>query len=209
MNKCTIFAGGEPVSAECVDFSFVNGSYVISADRGYELAQSLGICSDLAIGDFDSVKERPCGDNVKVFPVKKDDTDLMLAVRAGIDKGCDKFVFYGAAGGRLDHMLGNIQALKFLLDNGAAGRIVSDKETMDLLSPGSYEFPPKKGFSFSLLSYSESVEGLSITGTKYTAQNITITNGFPIGISNEIKNDAFAQVKFTKGTLLVIQSLLE
>ena len=39
--KCTIFSGGEAVSAQCVAEykDFIDDSLVISADKGYKLAQ--------------------------------------------------------------------------------------------------------------------------------------------------------------------------
>ena len=46
--KCTIFSGGEAVSAQCVAEykSFIDDSLVISADKGYKLAQAVGVMSD-------------------------------------------------------------------------------------------------------------------------------------------------------------------
>ena len=43
--KCTIFSGGEAVSAQCVAEykSFIDDSLVISADKGYKLAQAVGV----------------------------------------------------------------------------------------------------------------------------------------------------------------------
>ena len=56
--KCTIFSGGEAVSAQCVAEykSFIDDSFVISADKGYKLAQAVGVKSDIIMGDFDSLK---------------------------------------------------------------------------------------------------------------------------------------------------------
>ena len=49
--KCTIFSGGEAVSAQCVAEykSFIDDSLVISADKGYKLAQAVGVKSDIII----------------------------------------------------------------------------------------------------------------------------------------------------------------
>ena len=207
IEKCVIFAGGDPVSKNTVDMEFLNGAFVISADKGYELADSLGMTSDLIIGDFDSAKSVPQVGNIKKYPSEKDDTDLMLAVKSGLDKGCSKFIIYGATGGRLDHMIGNIQTLMYLVSNGAEGSIVSDSEIVQLLAVGSYCIPKREGFSLSLAAYSEKVEQLCISGAKYNVSDCCLTNGFPLGISNEIIED-FARINFKKGVLLVIQSRL-
>ena len=57
--KCTIFSGGEAVSAQCVAEykSFIDDSLVISADKGYKLAQAVGVKSDIIMGDFDSAEK--------------------------------------------------------------------------------------------------------------------------------------------------------
>lgn len=204
-DKCVIFAGGDAVRRETVDFIFSEDAFVISADRGYELAESLGVISDMVIGDFDSMKKIPQNENVEIFPVEKDDTDLMLAIKAGLDRGCKDFKIYGATGGRLDHTIGNIQSLSYLLSKGAVGEIVSDKERVTLIAPGKYLFDYIADFSLSLISYSESVKGLSIDGVKYELDNAVITNVFPIGISNKIISKR-ACVEFTEGILLVIRS---
>jgi ABC-type amino acid transport substrate-binding protein len=57
--KCTIFSGGEAVSAQCVaEYKpFIDDSLVISADKGYKLAQAVGVKSDIIMGDFDSAEK--------------------------------------------------------------------------------------------------------------------------------------------------------
>ncbi len=204
-DKCTIFAGGDTVCRKFVDFSFVKNSLVISADKGYELASSLGIRSDLVLGDFDSMGKIPQHENIKIFPVEKDDTDLMLALKEGLAQGCKSFRIYGATGGRLDHTIGNIQSLMYLLSKNAFGTIVSDKERITLLKPGRYVFDRLEDFTLSLVSYSEKVSGLAISGTKYEVTDCVLTNTFPLGISNKIISEQTV-VEFSQGILLVIQS---
>ena len=69
--KCTIFSGGEAVSAQCVaEYKpFIDDSLVISADKGYKLAQAVGVKSDIIMGDFDSA-EKPVFDNIGL-PLRK------------------------------------------------------------------------------------------------------------------------------------------
>lgn len=207
--KGVIFAGGEKVSKDSIDYDFIHDSYVISADKGYELASSLNVKSNLLIGDFDSIDKVPNNEIKKTFPREKDDTDLMLAIKEGLAVGCTEFVIYGATGGRLDHMIGNIQCLMYLKDHNANGKIISDTENVMLLSPGKYKIKNKENFSLSLISYSQKVTGLYISGTKYETTDCVLENNFPLGISNEIlpEND-YAFIEFKSGTLLVIQSYL-
>lgn len=207
--KCVIFAGGESVKKDVIDYDFLDNAYVISADKGYELATSLDIKTNLLIGDFDSIDKVPNDVLNKTFPCEKDDTDLMLAVKEGLAVGCSDFIIYGATGGRLDHMLGNIQCLMYLRNHDANATIISDTEYVKLLSPGKYRIKHKKDHSLSLIAYSSKVTDLCISGTKYETTNCTLENSFPLGISNEIiSEDGYATVEFKAGILLVIQSYL-
>ena len=79
------------------------------------------------MGDFDSA-EKPVFDNIEIFPSEKDDTDLMLAIKEGFESGCDDFLIFGATGGRVDHLLGNIQSLGYILSCGGEGMIAADRE---------------------------------------------------------------------------------
>lgn len=207
MKRCVIFAGGD-FSPCCVDVELTKNAFVIAADKGYEYAKKTGIKIDLLIGDLDSCHLDGNEKNhlkIKTFPPEKDDTDLMLAIKEGFKAGCTEFILYGALGGRFDHTLGAVQSLAYILSHGGHGQIIAEGEYITLLGKGEYSFKKINGRYFSLLSYSEKVEGLTVTGTKYTLCGGVITNSFPIGLSNEIK-DAHAVVKFSKGCLLVIYS---
>ena len=203
---CVIFGGGDPVSAEIVKAELSGGEYLIAADSGYRLMQQLSLEPELIIGDFDSAPE-PETPNKQVFPVEKDDTDLMLAIKAGLSAGCKSFRLFGVTGGRLDHTIAAIQSLAYLSEHQAFGEIISDNERIALLAPGKHTVPKREGYTLSLFAYTESVQGLSVRGVKYKAENITLTNSFPLGVSNSI-TDAEAGITFTDGCLLVIASRL-
>ena len=204
--KCAIFGGGDPVSSGTVSLDHTDEHINIAADSGYLLAERLGISLDLIIGDFDSA-EKPQFKNVKVYPVEKDDTDLMLAVKEGLARGCDSIVIYGATGGRLDHTYAAIQSLAYLLDHGAQGVIVSDNERIELLDRGEYFYPAAEGMTLSLFAFSDKVEGLTVHGAKYEAEDVELSSGFPLGVSNSV-SDGTAEIGFKSGRLLVIRSKL-
>ena len=201
---CAVFCGGDPVSKETVRLDLKRDDLRIAADSGNKLMKELGISPHIIIGDFDSA-ERPTQGNIISFPVEKDDTDLMLAVREGLDRGASHFLIYGATGGRLDHTIAAVQTLAFLKDHKASGVIISDTERIELLYPGSHKIKPMKGYSLSLLAYSNSVTELTITDAKYTCHGINIDNAFPLGVSNEFVGSD-ASVSFASGILLCIRS---
>jgi len=202
---CAVFCGGDPVSAQTIG-RLPSGCCIIAADSGYRLAQELGLVPDLVIGDFDS-SSKPEHSNIKVYPVEKDDTDLMLALREGLRSGCTRFHIYGATGGRLDHTVAAIQSLAFLLDNSASGEILSDSERIELIQIGAYSAPKMPGYTLSLFAYSDTVKGLSISGAKYCCKKLDLVSSFPIGVSNEV-TDECADITFDSGRLLIIRSEL-
>ena len=96
------------------------GDLVIAADGGY--AHLHGIQADLVVGDFDSLGFIPAGESVVRHPAEKDDTDTMLAVKTGLERGETEFHIYGGMGGRrTDHTVANFQALLYLARRGARG----------------------------------------------------------------------------------------
>ena len=61
------------------------GDYVIAADRGFDSLIAYGVNPDLAVGDFDSLGHRPNHPNVIQLPAEKDDTDMVYAIRKGLE----------------------------------------------------------------------------------------------------------------------------
>lgn len=206
MKRCIIFTGGkaEPHIPESLD---VKDAFIIAADKGYKCCKDLGIAPDMTIGDYDSLGFIPKECEYMQFPKEKDDTDMMLAAREAIRRGCTDITILCAMGGRTDHVFANIQTLAFIRSEGAWGRILSVNEELILLTPGEYSFERREGFSLSIFSYSDIVEGLTMRGVKYPTTDIQLSSLFPLGCSNEIISDK-AEISFEKGILLVIRSKL-
>ena len=137
MKECVIFC-----AAECDGLARPIGqdAFVIAADGGLRHTQSLNITPNAVLGDFDSLGFFPEGANV--FPVEKDDTDAMLAVRLGLRRGCDEFLLYGSLDGpRLDHTVANFQTLQYLADHGAVGYLIGNTTMVTVVKNGKITFP--------------------------------------------------------------------
>ena len=137
MRECVIFC-----AAECDGLARPIGpeSFVIAADGGLRHTEKLGLTPDAVLGDFDSLGFCPEGANV--FPVEKDDTDAMLAVRLGLERGCEEFLLYGSLDGpRLDHTVANFQTLQFLADHGAVGYLVGNTAMVTVVKNWKITFP--------------------------------------------------------------------
>ena len=199
MNTCIIFcAGGFDALAEPIE----PGDFVIAADGGLTHLQKLRREPDLILGDFDSLGYTPAG--AAVFPVEKDDTDSMLAVRRGLELGYRRFVLYGALDGpRLDHTVANFQTLQFLADHGASGFLMGVDTAVTLVKDGGICFPADAAGTVSVFCLGADAEGVTIEGLKYTMKNGTLSAGFPLGVSNRFIGEN-GRISVKNGSLLVI-----
>ncbi len=199
MSRCVIFcaAGFEGLLSPLKQDDFV-----IAADGGLAHAQALGITPDLTLGDFDSLGYTPQG--AAVYPVEKDDTDSMLAVREGLARGFREFVLYGALdGARLDHTVANYQTLQFLADRGARGTLVGEHFLATVIKNGQITFPPRFSGTVSVFCMGPDARGVTETGLYYGLDNATLTAGFPLGVSNRFTGEP-ACIRVEAGSLLVL-----
>ena len=199
MHTCVIFcAGGFSALAEPIG----EDDYVIAADGGYTHTQALGLHPDAVLGDFDSLGYVP--ENAIRHPVEKDDTDAMLALRLGLQKGCRRFLLYGSLDGpRLDHTVANFQALGFLADRGARGYLIGKDQVVTLLEQETVTFPATATGYLSVFATDGPARGITLTGLQYTLENAALTPAFPLGVSNQFIGQP-AAVSVTEGRLLVI-----
>lgn len=178
-------------------------SLIIAADQGLRHLEKAGVVPDLIVGDFDSLGQVPSGENVIQHPVEKDDTDMMLAVKTGLGRGCRTFVLYGGIGGRLDHTYANLQTLAYLSDHGARGYLLGDGFIATAWKDGTLDFPAGLTGPVSVFCPGEKAEGVSIEGLYYPLQNAVLTSGFPLGVSNQFTGVS-ARVSVRKGMLLAM-----
>lgn len=199
MNNCVIFcAGGFAGLAEPVG----KDDHIIAADGGLTHVQSLSLQPDSIIGDFDSLGYVP--NAAKVFPVEKDDTDAMLAVRHGLQLGYSRFVLYGSLDGpRLDHTVANFQTLQFLADHGAQGYLIGLNTIATVVKNGRLSFPAGAEGILSVFCMGSDASGVCLSGLKYLLADGTLTAGFPLGVSNRFTGES-ATVSVTDGSLLVL-----
>lgn len=179
---------------------------VLCADTAYLAAEAEGITPDIVIGDFDHGKAEALTNvkNTVRVPCEKDDTDTMLCIKYAIEKGADQLTILGGIGGRLDHTFANLQALAFAEKQDVSAILKNGKNEAFLISK-SVRIPKKDGWYLSVFAYDGVCEGVSIHGTKYEVENVSLDTNFPLGVSNEITAD-FATLDVKKGRLLVILS---
>ncbi len=200
MKICYIFgsADGLPKS-----LSPNKDDLIIAADRGYLRLKELGITPHLTVGDFDSLGKVPNDCEIIRHPVKKDDTDTLLAVKIGLELGYKSFRLYGCTGKRLDHTLANLQILSFIAEKGATGRLYGEGFVATAIKEDELTLDAKATGNISIFSATSESE-ISVKGLLYPLDRKTITYDFPIGVSNEFIGEK-AKITVHKGTVIIIQ----
>lgn len=199
MGKCIVFCAAE---FDALAEPIADTDLIIAADGGLRHTQALGLTPSVILGDFDSLEYVPQGANV--FPVEKDDTDSMLALRRGLELGYRAFMLYGAMDGpRLDHTIANFQALQFLADRDAHGYLVGRDYIATVLKNEELRFPAGTEGGISLFCMGPDAHGVTLEGLYYPLQDAALTSGFPLGVSNHFTG-APACIRVTDGSLLAL-----
>ena len=136
------------------------------------------------------------------FPVDKDDTDSMLAMKLGLEKGYRTFHLYGGTGGRMDHTLANLQGLAYLARQGARGYLYDASYVFTALWNSSLDLPAREEGIFSVFALGETARGVSILGGRYPLEGGELSPFFPLGVSNHFEGRP-VRVSVEKGCLLV------
>lgn len=183
---------------------------IIAADGGAGHCLSMGIKPDVAIGDFDSLSPdhlnrlKKTDTEIIRHPVRKDCTDLQLALKLAVDRGTDEILVFGALGRRWDMTIANIfmPAASFLAQSQI--RIIDGfQEIILLCAMKPHIIHGRAGDILSLVPLSGNVLGITLAGLEYPLQDDTLKFGSTRGISNVLLNDT-ATIYFKQGQLLCI-----
>lgn len=176
---------------------------IICADGGYNSLFYTGIVPNIILGDFDSLKVNiPKEIPVLKYPKDKDKTDLEICIDYALENDCDTIFILGALGGRIDHTLGSLCALKYAMEHNADAMILSGKSRIYLVD-SQIEIPREKFNYVSLIPCTEEVTGIYSLGLKYELNGRKLLKSSSLGISNEFYNNT-AKIKIESGLLYVI-----
>jgi thiamine pyrophosphokinase len=208
--KIVIVSGGKAPSRLLISKEIEDADLVIGADSGGDCLYNYNIKPDYLLGDFDSIskqvfeyfKSSRCV--LLEYPVEKDSTDTEIALKKAAELGGKEIVFLGCTGSRVDHLLGNLGLLKLCLEWGIRASIKDDSNTIFLVDQPC-QIWREPGSTFSLQSYCDVVQCLSIKGAKYPLENYDLKLGAPLTISNEFIGEK-VDIGFTSGVLMIIYS---
>lgn len=210
--KCIIIGAGDLTMGE---IALEEEDLCIAVDGGLSYCPVLNIEPDVIIGDFDSVSEQEkeaieelkeqIPHRIIQLPQEKDDTDMLAALKYGLERGYTDFRIYAGTGGRFDHTLANIQCLLYLKNHGANGYLIDGTGMILVLQNESVGFRKELEGYLSLFAMGKEAKGVTIQGMKYPLKRHTLTNDFPVGISNEFIGEA-ATISVEDGELVCMIS---
>ena len=202
--RCVIVGGADIGNYPVIRELLAPGDFTVYCDSGLRHRTALGAAPDLIVGDFDSCENPRLPVETIVLPREKDDTDTVYAVREAVRRGYRDFLLVGAAGGRLDHTLGNVSILLWLDSRGCRGMIADDWSEMEIVSRRPARIDGRYAY-FSLLNITGDAGGISIRGAKYPLEDGEIPCEYQYGISNEVLPGETAEVFLRRGRLLLIK----
>ncbi len=200
-----ILANGEPPSQLLLARLAAEHDLFIAADGAALKAVTLGVPPDLVSGDFDSLDldaARAALPDAEFVPTPdQNQTDLEKAFNIALGRGASAMTIAGAAGGRIDHTLGNFcRLLRWreelpdfpvtVVEDGSEVRAVTGEITLKA----------EIGDAVSLLSYDGRAR-VSIKGVRWPLENFLL----PVGVGG-LLNEAAApevHVKAMGGVVLV------
>lgn len=198
MKKCYIIGGG-PFDGFFDEIR--DNDLVITADRGFDHAQNLGIIPDIAIGDFDSTDKPDFENTIALNPIK-DVTDTVAAIYLAIEKGCRDIIVYGGLGGRESHTISNIKSMYYYKKKGIDIRLKARDKEIFLIDRDFFYKYSGKDFYVSIFSLAKK-SILDIKGLFYELDDYQMANDDALGVSNETKGCDF-KINVKEGALLVI-----
>lgn len=196
MKRAVLFLHGRYRAADFPQFKkWARNAYMVAVDGGYRFFSRTGLCPDLLIGDFDSLKHLPrqLSSETEVIraEVRKDQTDAELALRHVLTAGYRSIDIVQPACGEPDHFLGNLMLLRLAAAADAAAasrpvvRLLSATDEIRLMRDEAVVIRQAAGCRVSVLALGPEVI-YSCTGTEYRASRVTLRPGETRGLRNRI-----------------------
>ena len=160
----------------------------------------------MLVGDFDSIcGTLPEGIETHRHPVKKDETDMMLAYRIGVEKGYTDFVIVGGTGGRPDHTFANYSLLLYIVMHGHTAKMIDDKYEYTVIKNSKISLSARRDgeATVSIFAIGGRASGVDIRGLEYELSDGELAPEFALGVSNKL-SVADAEISVRDGALLIM-----
>ena len=215
MNKrCVIISGGSIDDAFALEqMQMIQPEFIIGVDSGLKFLYRNQIMPTHMVGDFDSVDpavitfyKNETQVPTREFNPVKDASDTEIALKLAIELGAGQVWIIGGTGTRLDHVMANMQMMKFALDAGVKAYILDKHNRISLVER---EIVLNKadayGPYFSVFPLGGCVEQFCIEGAKYPLKNHTLSPYNSLCVSNQFLEEQ-VRIRFSEGIIILMET---
>jgi len=205
VKKCLLAGNGSKNPPQFLRDHAKGIDFVIGVDAGTEILLESGIKVDLAIGDFDSLKNKELLKKVKYleYPKEKDYSDTEIAVTHAISLGYDEIILTNMLGGRTDHLLFNISILYRIFKEGKTAKILENKEEIYIFDK-SIEVKTDINDIVSIFPLIGKVVFEESKGLYYPLKGKSVELGETLTLSNySVSNSVYVEIKEGVAILII------
>lgn len=206
----TIIIGNGEINNYDIIREYFDQAYIIACDGGVKHCRAMMIMPNIMVGDFDSANKEDAEffENLGVlkekFPVRKNETDMEIAINMAIDKNSTEIYIVGGLGRRFDHSLANVHILLRPVRLGIRTCLLDEYNIITLVED-SIDIVGEKGQTVSLIPLTTEVKGINTKNLDYALTNATMEIGHSLGVSN-VMTDDIATISVGEGVLILIMS---
>lgn len=186
------------------------GDLLIAADGGARHCLDSGQIPAVVLGDFDSLDPRTleqlssAGSELIQYPIRKDFTDLELALQLAVRRGSQEILVLAALGGRWDQTLANLLLPAAAEMAGIHIRLLDGAQEIMLAHPGeTLLIAGLPGDIVSLIPLTGDAHQITTHGLEYPLRAESLSFGSTRGISNVLLDES-ATIDLGQGLLMVI-----
>ncbi|MEF3244826.1 MAG: thiamine diphosphokinase [Caldisericaceae bacterium] len=204
MKSCLLVANGTRNPPQFLRELSKKVNFVIGIDAGAEYLLESGVKVNLAIGDFDSIKNKNLLKNIDYleYPKEKDYSDTEIAINHAVEKGFNELIFTNMLGGRTDHILFNLSLLYKVFGLGKTAKILENKEEIYIFDKH-IEIETEINDIISVFPMLPPLKFTESKGLYYKLKDKTVTLGETLTLSN-FANENRVSISLSSGVAILI-----
>ena len=188
------------LNAPELDASIIVEDFIVAADAGFRHLSGRNAVA--LVGDLDTLGSAPEGVMLIRYPIEKNATDGELAIDYLNSLNFKEITIYGAFGGKIEHVLGNLNLLAYADSLGISAKIDDGKEKA-WFSKSRLEIDSLPGDEVSIFPFGGCASVSHSEGLYYPLENLLLKPEKSRGISNRATDEKIV-LEIASGAVIVI-----
>ena len=188
------------MNAPELDASIIAEDFIVAADAGFRHLSGRNAVA--LVGDLDTLGSAPEGVMLIRYPIEKNATDGELAIDYLNSLNFKEITIYGAFGGKIEHVLGNLNLLAYADSLGISAKIDDGKEKA-WFSKSRLEIDSLPGDEVSIFPFGGCASVSHSEGLYYPLENLLLKPEKSRGISNRATDEKIV-LEIASGAVIVI-----